>query len=228
MDLINKTAVVTGASSGIGLCTAKALLDKGCRVYGISRRGASINHPLYHDLKADVGDFAQFERAVKLIAANNHPVHILINNAGLGYFGKIDEMPLEQWHRMFNTNVHGVFYGIKLLAPMMKQQRAGHIINISSIAGLQAVVEGSGYSATKFAVRAISQSIFRELRPFNIKVTTIYPGSTNTAFFDKIEHKLNYEDMIQPEELVKSIVHILESDEAYLPFELEVRTMRAK
>lgn len=228
MELTHKTAVVTGVSSGIGLHTAQALLNKGCRVYGISRRGAAISHPDYTDLKADVGNFEQLEKALQVLTATQAPVHILINNAGLGYFGKIDEMPLEQWHEMFNTNVHGVFYCIKLLAPLMKKQTTGHIINISSIAGLQAVPEGSGYSATKFAVRAISQSIFRELRPFNIKVSTIYPGSTNTSFFDRIEHKLSYEDMIQPEELVKSIIHMLESDEAYLPFELEVRTMRAR
>jgi NADP-dependent 3-hydroxy acid dehydrogenase YdfG len=228
MNLEYKTALVTGASSGIGLAIAKALLDKGCYVYGISRRGASIQHQHYTDLRADIGDYTQLEQALQPLLSSATNTDILINNAGLGYFGKIDDMKLEQWHEMFNTNVHGVFYCIKLLAPIMKKNRLGHIINISSIAGLQAVVEGSGYSATKYAVRAISQAIFRELRPFNVKVSTIFPGSVNTAFFDNIDHKLSYEDMIQPDEFVKSVIHMLESDDAYLPFELEVRTMRAK
>jgi short-subunit dehydrogenase len=228
MNIQGKNAVITGASSGIGLETTKVLLEKGCRVYGISRRGASVQHPNYIDIRADVGNFSQLQTALQPLITSGRNADILINNAGLGYFGKIEDMPLDQWHEMFNTNVHGVFYCIKLLAPLMKKHQLGHIINISSIAGLQAVVEGSGYSATKFAVRAISQAIYRELRPFNVKVSTIFPGSVNTAFFDHIEHKLSYEDMIQPAELVKSVIHLLESDDAYLPFELEVRTMRAK
>ncbi len=228
MKLEGKNAIVTGVSSGIGLETAKALLNKGCTVYGISRRGAAIHHHNYIDVRADIGNYAQLESVLQPLIISGQNADILINNAGLGYFGKIDEMPLDQWHEMFNTNVHGVFYCIKLLAPLMKKHQLGHIINISSIAGLQAVVEGSGYSATKFAVRAISHAIFRELRPFNVKVSTIYPGSVNTAFFENIDHKLSYEDMIQPEEMVKSLIQMLESDDAYLPFELEVRTMRAK
>ncbi len=228
MILKNKTAIVTGVSSGIGLEVVKSLLEKDCIVFGLSRRGTIIQHKNYIDLKADVGNYKQLEEVLTPLIQSQKPIDILINNAGVGYFGKIEEMSLEHWHEMFNTNVHGTFYGIKLIAPIMKTFRSGHIINICSIAGTQAIVEGSGYSATKFAVRAISQSIYRELRQFNIKVSTLYPGSVNTHFFDKIGNKLSAEDMIQPAELVKSIIYMLESDDAYLPFEMEVRTMLAR
>ena len=228
MELKNKIAIITGASSGIGLAAAKFLLDKNCFVYGLNRREAAINHPNYFNIKCDIRNFNEVEKAVLDIEAQHNEIHILINNAGLGYFGKIDEMSNEQWLEMFDVNVHGLFYCIKTVAKVMKKNQMGHIINISSIAGKQAVVEGSGYSATKFAVRAIGESIFRELRNFNIKVSTIFPGSTNTEFFSRITHTLKTEDMIQPEDLAQSIIEILESNADYLPFELEVRTMRAR
>jgi NADP-dependent 3-hydroxy acid dehydrogenase YdfG len=117
---------------------------------------------------------------------------------------------------------------MRSVIPNMKKNMDGHIINIASIAGKQAVLEGSGYSATKFAVRAIGESVYRELRPFNIKLTTIYPGSTNTHFFSRLESKLSAEEKIQPNDIAESVIQILETNPDYLPSELEIRTMRAK
>ncbi|HZG01394.1 MAG TPA: SDR family NAD(P)-dependent oxidoreductase, partial [Chitinophagales bacterium] len=151
-----------------------------------------------------------------------------INNAGFGIFGKMHETSDADWHAMFNVNVHGVFNCTKAVVPAMIKQQSGHIVNISSIAGKVAVVDGAGYSATKFAVTAMSHAMFRELRQYNIKVSVVFPGSVNTHFFDNVEHKLKADDMIQPADLAQSILHLVNTPVDFLPFELEVRTMRAK
>ena len=228
MDLKNKVAVISGASSGIGKACAENLLSKECIVYGLNRSKSSIQHSNFKSITCDIRDRMQVENAINKIIHEHGRIDILINNAGLGHFGKIDEISVDQWHEMFDTNVHGIFYCMRSVIPAMKKNNSGHIINIASIAGKQAVLEGSGYSATKFAVRAIGESVYRELRPFNIKLTTIYPGSTNTNFFSRLESTLSAEEKIQPEDIAESVVQILETNPDYLPSELEIRTMRAK
>lgn len=228
MELKNKIAIITGASSGIGKSCAEALLQKGCIVYGLNRSAAAINHHNFKNITCDVRKLQDVEEAIALIVNQQRRIDIFINNAGLGHFGKIDEISVDHWHEMFDTNVHGVFYCMRSVIPHLKKNGGGHIINVASIAGKQAVLEGSGYSATKFALRAIGESVYRELRPFNIKMTTIYPGSTNTHFFSRLESKLASEEKIQPEDIAQSIVQILETNPDYLPADLEIRTMRAR
>lgn len=228
MNLNGKTAVVTGASSGIGKAIAEALLQEGMHVAGWQRSAANIQHSQYTNITCNVGKQMEVLHAADETVKRLGGIDVLINNAGLGYFGKMHLMDETQWHEMFNVNVHGMFYCVKAIAPLMISKQSGHIVNIASIAGKQAVVEGAGYSATKFAVTAISSALFRELRQHNIKVSVVYPGSTNTHFFDNVEHKLRAEDMIRPEDIAASVVHLLKTPADFLPFELEVRTMRAK
>ncbi len=228
MNLKNKVAVITGASSGIGKAIAQALLKEDVRTAGWQRSQADLNHADYLDVTCDVSDASAVQRALQQTIDKFKTIDILINNAGLGYFGKMHDMAPEQWHRMFDVNVHGVFNCVQAVAPVMIENNGGHIINVSSIAGKQAVVDGAGYSATKFAVSAISQSLYRELRPHNIKVSVLYPGSTDTHFFDNIQHTLRRQDMIRPEDVAASVVHLLSTPADYLPFEMEVRTMHAR
>jgi short-subunit dehydrogenase len=98
--------------------------------------------------------------------SKNVDFDLLINNAGIGYAGDMEHVPLEMWHRMFDVNVHGIFYCSRLVVPIMKAQGYGHIINISSIAGLNGIKRMAGYSATKHAVRGLSHSMYMELREF--------------------------------------------------------------
>lgn len=223
-----KVAVITGASSGIGLFTTKAFLEAGINVAGWQRSEANIDHENFLNVTCDVSKPESVKQALEQTLEKFGRIDILINNAGFGFFGKLHETSDEQWHAMFNVNVHGVFNCTKAVVPTMIKQQNGHIVNISSIAGKVAVVEGAGYSATKFAVTAMSHAMFRELRQYNIKVSVVYPGSVNTHFFDNVDHKLNAEDMIQPEELAQSLLQLVSTPPDYLPFELEVRTMRAK
>ena len=119
MELKNKIAVITGSNKGIGLCCVEQLLAEGAIVYGICRSVCTISHENYTCLKADVQHFDQVESVFNIILAKHEKIDILINNAGLGYFGFCEEMPLEQWHTMFNTNVNGLFYATKMVLPSM-------------------------------------------------------------------------------------------------------------
>ncbi len=228
MELKNKVAVVTGVSRGIGKACVEALLTQGVRVSGWGLRKPEFTHPNFHFIHCNVKDPTAVESAFTETIEKFSAVHILINNAGLGYFGKIEEMPLEQWHEMFAVNVHGVYYCLRNVIPIMRKQKSGHIINISSIAGNTPVLEGSGYSATKAAVKAITHSIYREVRGDNIKVTAIYPGSTNTDFFNNFPNTMRAEDMIDAKDIANTIIYLLQTPDNFLPLDLEVRTQKAK
>ena len=129
---------------------------------------------------------------------------------------------------MFDVNVHGLFYCIKVATPDMIDLEEGHIINISSIAGTNGVETMSGYVGTKHAVTGIGHSIFKELRNYGIKVSTIYPGSTNTGFFDKIEFANANENMMRPEDIAMTILQTLETHPNYHVVDVEVRPLMSK
>ncbi len=129
---------------------------------------------------------------------------------------------------MFRTNVDSIFYCSKLVIPQMKSMEEGHIVNISSIAGTNGIAGMAGYCGTKHAVRGISHSMFKELRNFGIKVTTIYPGSTNTNFFDEFSSVDSNDNMMRPEDIALTILQVLESSANYLPVDIEVRPLQPK
>ncbi len=228
MELKDNVAIVTGSSKGIGLATVKALLEKGVKVAGWSRSETDINHPNFKFYKTDVGDQESVEASFKKTVDDFKTVAILVNNAGLGFAGNLVDLPVDQWHSMFNINVNGIFYCSRLVIPEMKKLGYGHIINISSIAGMTGIEGMSGYSATKFAVRGLSGAMFKEVRNFGIKVSCVYPGSVNTNFFDSIESVQANENMMKPEDIASTIIHFLESDPNYLPVDIEVRPLKPK
>jgi NADP-dependent 3-hydroxy acid dehydrogenase YdfG len=226
MDLKGKLIIITGVSKGIGLATAQMLLDKNAIVAGWGRNAPELTNPDFHFFEADVQNQESLEKAyaqtTKKLGAE---IFGLINNAGLGIAGKIEEISVEDWNTMFRTNVDGIFHCTRLVLPEMKRQEQGHIINISSIAGLTGIEEMSGYCATKFAVRGISQSLYKEVRNFGVKVTCIFPGSVQTHFFDKFENVTANENMMQPEDIASTICHVLESPPNYHHVEIEVRPL---
>lgn len=229
MNLTSKTAIVTGASKGIGKATVLALLDKGMKVAGWSRSNPGIQHPAFHFIQADVSKLQEvesaFEKTMELLEGK---IHVLINNAGLGVFSKLEETSFENWQRMFDTNVNGIFYCTRKALPIMKEQKLGHIVNIASIAGLQGIEEATGYCATKFAVRGISQALFKEVRKSHIKVTCICPGSVNTDFFNAFPNINANDTMLNPKDVADTIVHILQTPDNYLTVEVELRPLNAR
>jgi NADP-dependent 3-hydroxy acid dehydrogenase YdfG len=228
MEINQKIAIVTGVSKGIGQATANALLAKGAKVFGLGRNN-SITHPNYTFIQCDVrkaGDVtAAFE---KVFAQTNNSVHILVNNAGLGYFGLLEEMPQEQISEMMETNVNGTIYCCREVLPIMKAQQYGHIINIASTAALEGMPQVAAYCASKWAVKGLSESLFREVRDFRIKVTCLYPGSVKTDFFRNSPGIQPHDYMLMPEDIALSIVQAIEMPDNFHTVNLEVRPLQPK
>lgn len=229
MELKRQLAIVTGASKGIGLATVNALLAAGCSVAGWSRTPMTLTHNLFKSYQVDVKDNSAVENAFSKTCQdfNTSPL-ILINNAGLGYEDALEDLSIEKWHTMFQTNVDGIFYCTRLALPSMKKQGKGHIINISSVAGMTGIPGMTGYCATKYAVRGLSQALFKEVRKFGVKVTCIYPGSVQTNFFDEIPSVEVSDHMMQPEDIASTIIHCLNSPDNYHHVDIEVRPLKGK
>ena len=137
MELKDKVAVVTGVSKGIGLSVAHTLLDKGMKVAGWSRTKPPLEHPNFTFYPVDLRSFAAVEQTFEATLQDFGSIAVLINNAGIGYAGKLDEMPVSKWIEMFDLNVHALFFCSKLVIPVMKKLKEGHIINIASVAALE-------------------------------------------------------------------------------------------
>ncbi len=229
MELKNTIAVVTGVSKGIGLELVKLLLEKGTIVAGWGRNKPELSHPNFHFFSCDVAVEDQVEKAYQeTVAKLGSDIRILVNNAGFGVAGPVETMSSSDWKSMFDTNVHGIFYVSKRLVPAMKLADEGHIINVASIAGLNGVANFAGYVGTKHAVRGISHSMYMELRDFGIKVSTIYPGSIQTNFFDNIPGMQAHENMMRPIDVAQTIVQTLETHPNYFVADVECRPLRPK
>ena len=229
MELKNKVAVITGVSKGIGYYTAKQLLECGCLVFGLGRTPNDIVHENYRFITCDVRIFEQVQLAFEhLLKQTGNQLDVLINNAGLGYFGFLEDMPLSQWDEMQQTNVNGVFYCCKKALPVMKQQQAGHIINIASTAALEGMPQVASYCATKWAVKGLSESLFREVRDFGIKVTCIYPGSVKTDFFRNSPDIKPHDYMLMPDDVARNIVYALQMPKNFHTVNLEIRPLQPK
>ena len=229
MELKNTIAVVTGVSKGIGLELVKLLLEKGTIVVGWGRTKPDLNHANFHFFPCDVAEEDQVEKAYQeTVAKLGSDIRILVNNAGFGVAGPFETMSSSDWKAMFDTNVHGIFYVSKRLVPAMKAADEGHIINVASIAGLNGVANFAGYVGTKHAVRGISHSMYMELRDFGIKVSTIYPGSIQTNFFDNIPGMQAHEHMMRPIDVAQTIVQTLETHPNYFVADVECRPLRPK
>lgn len=229
MELKGKIAVVTGVSKGIGEQLCRQLIKKGCVVYGLGRNNSDFSDTHYHFIPTDVRNHQEVETAFKKILSETaDQIHILINNAGLGYFGNVEDLPLDQWDVMMQTNVNGMFYCTRLAVPAMKQTGFGHIINIASTAGLEGMPMVSGYCATKWAVKGFSESIWRELRDFKIKVTCVYPGSTKTDFFRNSPNIQAHDYMLMPEDVAAMMVYALETPDNFHQVNMEVRPLQPK
>lgn len=220
-----KTAIVTGASRGIGLATVNALVEDGYRVAAWSRSELPIKSDSILFCPTDVSDensvMSAFESSKKWLGE----IGVLVNNAGIGYEGAFEDLAIDDWKRMFDVNVHGVFFCSRAVIPQLKAQEGGHIINISSIAGNTGIPGMAGYCGTKFAVKGISHAMYKELRSSGIKVTCIYPGSVHTNFFDSIASVELNDGMMKPEDIAETILHCLNSSPNYHHVDIEVRPL---
>ena len=191
-DLRNQVAVITGASSGIGRAAALALAREGVRVVLGARRADRLEETVKlirgaggeaRGLETDVTRADQVHRLVGEAVTAFGRLNILVNNAGVGYFGRIESMPVPEIRHLFEVNVMGTLHGIQAAVPIMRAQRSGHIINVASVVGKRAAPGSGVYAATKFAQVALSESLRLELSDAGIHVSLICPVSTSTEFF---------------------------------------------
>lgn len=178
---MEKIAVVTGGTSGIGLCTARALAQRGCRVYAISRRGGE-DAPGIRNIRADVTDEAQIAAAAEQIMQEAGRVDILINNAGFGISGAVEFTDTEEAKRQFDVNFFGMVRVNKVFLPILRKQGGGRIVNISSVAAPIPIPFQTYYSAAKAAIDSYTMALANEVRPFGITVCAVRPGDIRTGF----------------------------------------------
>jgi len=185
MDSPPLVALVTGGSSGIGACTVRELLDAGFVVYTAARRVDRMQ-PLAelgaHVFAMDVTDDASMVSGVERIVEEQGRIDVLVNNAGYGSYGAVEDVPIDEARRQFEVNVFGLARLTQLVTPHMRKQRSGRIVNISSIGGKFYEPFGAWYHATKFAVEGFSDSLRMELKPFGIEVVLIEPGPIITEW----------------------------------------------
>ena len=194
-NIAGKVVVITGASSGLGEAAARHLAREGASVVLGARRADRIDAlagELARDggralaVATDVTDVAQVKRLVDAAVATCGRIDVIINKAGLMPQSPLERLKIDEWDRMIDVNIKGVLYGIAAALPHMKRQKAGHIINVSSVAGHKVRAGGAVYAATKHAVLALSEGLRQEVKPYNIRTTVISPGAVATELPDRI------------------------------------------
>ncbi|MBN4007011.1 SDR family oxidoreductase [Nostoc sp. LPT] len=224
-EIQNKVVIITGASSGLGEATAKRLAASGAKLMLAARREDRLKDLVGAIAKSggtatyqvtDVADRAQVEALAKETLSTYSQIDVLINNAGLMPLSPLDQVKVEEWDRMIDVNIKGVLYGIAAVLPIMRQQKSGHIINLSSVAGHKVFAGSAVYCATKYAVRAISEGLRLESNG-EIRSTNISPGAVATELANTITDKdtaagINqlYEIAIDADAIARAIGYAIE------------------
>jgi NADP-dependent 3-hydroxy acid dehydrogenase YdfG len=174
-----KVVVITGASSGLGEASARHLSSQGAAARSHSVPGARADRERWqgHGMTTDVVDREQKKKLVDAAVQADGRIDVIINNAGLMPRAPLERLKIDEWDRTIDLNIKGVLSGIAAALPYMKQQKAGHIINVSSVAGHKVGPGFAVYAATKRAVRALSEGLRQEVKPYNIRTTVISPGA---------------------------------------------------
>jgi len=226
-----KSALVTGGTKGIGRAIAESLIKTGARVAITARHEDEIAQAVSQlntigpgtatGHVCDVRDYNQ----VKSVFARLDSLDILINNAGVGIFGSVESMSVEDFRAVLETNVFGVFYCCHEAIPLMKKRGGGYIINISSLAGANPHPEMAAYNASKFGLNGFSEALMQEVRQDNIKVSYIMPGSVNTEFGgDEPSDQKHWQ--LQPSDIAQVVMDLLEFPDRALPSRIEIRPSR--
>jgi NADP-dependent 3-hydroxy acid dehydrogenase YdfG len=214
----NRTALITGASSGIGKATALAFAKAGINLALVGRSQERLTAVAQAAIAVGVTaktytvDLSELDRVsakIAAIAADFDNLDILINNAGMAYTGAIGDMPLADWQRVIDLNLTSVFQCIQGILPHMRRQKSGVIVNISSIASKQVFPNWGAYSVSKFGLTALTQAIAGEERANGIRITAICPGSVNTPLWDTdtVQADFDRSAMLTPEMVAEGILY---------------------
>ena len=232
-SLEGKVAIVTGGSRGIGRAIAAALLRKGVHVAisgvhpahlqkaeaELSRVASSAAQIMTFD--ADVRDPLAVQSMIEETARRQGGLDILVNNAGIGWFGSVESQGNDDWRRVMDTNVTGVFNCCKVSIPHLRRRGGGWIINISSLAGTNPFVGGASYCASKAALDVFSEALMQEVRQDGIRVSYVKPGSVNTDFMGNADPQNDWK--LRPEDVAQVVVDLVSHDSRSLPSRVDIR-----
>jgi NADP-dependent 3-hydroxy acid dehydrogenase YdfG len=229
-NIAGKVVVITGASSGLGEATARLLSSEGATVVLGARRLDRLQ-TLAEELtqsggktlavETDVTDRDQVKRLVDTAVQTYGRIDVILNNAGLMPQSLLERLKVDEWDRMIDVNIKGVLYGIAAALPYMQEQKSGHIINVSSVAGHKVRPGSTVYAATKHAVRALSEGLRQEVKPYNIRTTVISPGAVATELPNSITdpetaeriHQFYEEIAIPAESFARAVVFAMSQPE---------------
>jgi 3-oxoacyl-[acyl-carrier protein] reductase len=229
-----RVAIVTGGSRGIGRAIVDALLEEGFAVAFCSRSAASAESALEalrprwgEAIRGSVVDVRRQEEVDAFVASTAEAfgrIDCLVNNAGLGVFGPVDELTGDQWREIVETNLSGTFYGIRAVAPVMRRQGSGWIFNIASLAAKNPFAGGAAYNASKFGTVGLSEAAMLDLRHHGIRVAAILPGSVDTDFHASRRPERGW--MLAPEDVARTVLDLMRYPERALPSLVELRPSR--
>lgn len=227
--LDQQIAIVTGGSKGIGKAISAVLARQGAHVVVVAREEARLKDAVSElqreglrasSFAADVSSEQQVSSLVGKTVKEFGRIDILVNNAGVGVFKHVSEMSVAEFDMMWNVNMRGVFLATKAVLPHMMKVRSGNIVNISSLAGKNINKGGAGYGATKWALRGFAGSLMLEVREFNIRVVTVFPGSVDTAFSSAGKHGSH---ITQPEDVAAAVLFAVSAPGRTMFSEIDVR-----
>ena len=237
-DIAGKSAVVTGATRGIGLAIAMALLERGGRIFVCARSSSDVEQTVaslgssygdrLHGVACDVSNYDSVRSLFRAVKETFGTLDILINNAGVGSRSYVEQMSVEEWNATIGTNLSGVFHCCREALPLIKANGGGYIINIGSLAGKHASAGSAAYCASKFALVGFSESLMQEVRFDHIRVSHVMPGSVNTSFGRGGGQDSTKTWKLLPEDVATTVVHLLEMDARALPSQIELRPSEPK
>lgn len=227
-----QTALVTGGSRGIGRAIVLALIEEGFSTHFCGRSREALDETLARceevasglarAHQVDVRDAESVASMIDTILGEDGGLDCLVNNAGVGVFGAVDRISLEDWQRMVDTNLTGAFHTIHAAAPAMRRQGSGWIINIASLAGKHAFAGGAGYNASKFGLIGFSEAAMLDLRQDGVRVAVILPGSVATDFGGEGKRR-DADWMLKPEDVARAVLDLIRFPSHALPSRLEIR-----
>lgn len=233
MDGVNseRVALVTGGSRGIGRAIVEALAEDGWRVYFCSKSADSVAEALdglsgrfgdrVEGRAVDVREQDHVDDFVAWVESRAGRIDCLVNNAGLGRFGRVDEITGDEWREVIRTNLDGCFYFIRAVAPIMKRQGGGYVFNVASLAAKNPFAGGAAYNASKFGLLGLSDAAMLDLRHDGIRMSVIMPGSVETEF-----HRQRRDDtswMLGTEDVARTVMDLLAYPDRALPSRVELR-----